>query len=135
MNGPISLGSAVLAGTFGPGIAAGDRFTIVSATGRSRACMGGAPVPVGVLAELGEDLLAVHGQADQLRLVRPGEQRALWVAAGLLGAGFDEGKIHTCLLHQAASVLKLPRRDIQAHGSRPTFSQGNGPARRLPADT
>src|SRR5213079_2799011 len=33
VNGPISLGSAVLAGTFGPGIAVGDRFTIVSTTG------------------------------------------------------------------------------------------------------
>jgi DNA repair protein RecN (Recombination protein N) len=48
----------------------------VSAAGRSRAFVGGAPVPVAVLGELAERLLAVHGQADQLRLTRPGQQRA-----------------------------------------------------------
>jgi DNA repair protein RecN (Recombination protein N) len=48
----------------------------VSSAGRSRAYVGGAPTPVAVLGELAEQLLVVHGQADQLRLVRPGEQRA-----------------------------------------------------------
>ena len=47
----------------------------VSADGRSRAHVGGRSVPVGVLAELGEHLLAVHGQSDQQRLLRPAEQR------------------------------------------------------------
>jgi DNA repair protein RecN (Recombination protein N) len=47
----------------------------VSAEGRSRAHLGGRSVPVGVVAELAEDLLAVHGQTDQLRLTRPVEQR------------------------------------------------------------
>jgi DNA repair protein RecN (Recombination protein N) len=47
----------------------------VSADGRSRAHLGGRSVPVGVLAELSEQLLAVHGQNDQLRLLRPAEQR------------------------------------------------------------
>jgi DNA repair protein RecN (Recombination protein N) len=47
----------------------------VSAEGRSRAYLGGRSVPVGVVAELAEDLLAVHGQTDQLRLTRPAEQR------------------------------------------------------------
>src|SRR3981081_2672814 len=44
--------------------------------GRSRAHLGGRSVPVGVLADLSEQLLAVHGQNDQLRLLRPAEQRA-----------------------------------------------------------
>ncbi|PRY49098.1 DNA replication and repair protein RecN [Geodermatophilus tzadiensis] len=48
----------------------------VSAEGRSRAHLGGRAVPVGVVAELSEGLLAVHGQSDQLRLSRPAEQRA-----------------------------------------------------------
>jgi DNA repair protein RecN (Recombination protein N) len=48
----------------------------VVSTGRSRAFVGGAPVPVGVLGQLAERLLAVHGQSDQLRLARPTEQRA-----------------------------------------------------------
>jgi DNA repair protein RecN (Recombination protein N) len=47
----------------------------VSSEGRSRAYLGGRSVPVGVVAELAEDLLAVHGQTDQLRLTRPAEQR------------------------------------------------------------
>jgi len=48
----------------------------VSAEGRSRAHLGGRSVPMGVLGALGEDLVTVHGQADQLRLLRPAEQRA-----------------------------------------------------------
>ncbi|MFD4906899.1 DNA repair protein RecN [Kitasatospora purpeofusca] len=47
----------------------------VSAEGRSRAHVGGRSVPVGLLAELGEDLVAVHGQTDQQRLLRPARQR------------------------------------------------------------
>ncbi len=49
---------------------------VVTAAGRSRAFVGGAPAPVGLLAELAERLVAVHGQADQIRLTRPAQQRA-----------------------------------------------------------
>ncbi len=49
----------------------------VGADGRSRAHLGGRSVPVGVLGRLAEASLAVHGQNDQLRLLRPAEQRAL----------------------------------------------------------
>src|SRR3954470_8597610 len=49
----------------------------VGADGRSRAHLGGRSVPVGVLGRLAESTLAVHGQNDQLRLLRPAEQRAL----------------------------------------------------------
>jgi DNA repair protein RecN (Recombination protein N) len=48
---------------------------IVGADGRSRAQVGGRSVPVGTLAELAEELIAVHGQTDQLRLRAPGRQR------------------------------------------------------------
>jgi DNA repair protein RecN (Recombination protein N) len=48
----------------------------VTIEGRSRGHVGGRSVPVSVLAELGEETLAVHGQSDQLRLLRPVEQRA-----------------------------------------------------------
>jgi DNA repair protein RecN (Recombination protein N) len=48
----------------------------VTAEGRSRAYIGGRSTPVSVLAEIGEQVLAVHGQSDQLRLLRPAEQRA-----------------------------------------------------------
>lgn len=40
----------------------------VTKDGRSRAAVGGASVPVSVLASLGEKLVAVHGQSDQIRL-------------------------------------------------------------------
>jgi DNA repair protein RecN (Recombination protein N) len=47
----------------------------VSSEGRSRAAVGGASVPVAVLAELAEQLVAVHGQSDQLRLKSATAQR------------------------------------------------------------
>ena len=47
----------------------------VTAQGRSRAHVGGRSVPVGVLGELTADLVAVHGQSDQLRLLAPARQR------------------------------------------------------------
>jgi DNA repair protein RecN (Recombination protein N) len=59
---PDEDGSLILARTF-------------SAEGRSRAHLGGRSVPVGVVSELAEQLVAVHGQTDQLRLTRPAEQR------------------------------------------------------------
>ena len=47
----------------------------VSAEGRSRAYAGGRSVPVSLLTYLADDLVAVHGQADQQQLLRPGRQR------------------------------------------------------------
>jgi DNA repair protein RecN (Recombination protein N) len=47
----------------------------VSAEGRSRAHAGGRSVPVSLLTYLADDLVAVHGQADQRQLLRPGRQR------------------------------------------------------------
>src|SRR5690348_2157174 len=48
---------------------------VVGADGRSRAQVGGRSVPVGTLAELADELIAVHGQTDQLRLRSPAKQR------------------------------------------------------------
>ncbi|MFB7292491.1 DNA repair protein RecN [Actinacidiphila glaucinigra] len=47
----------------------------VSAEGRSRAFVGGRSVPVGLLGELADELVAVHGQTDQQGLLRPARQR------------------------------------------------------------
>ncbi|MCA1822899.1 MAG: DNA repair protein RecN [Mycobacteriales bacterium] len=49
----------------------------MSADGRSRCQLGGRSVPVATLGEMADDLLALHGQSDQLRLLRPGAQREL----------------------------------------------------------
>ncbi|QBJ94695.1 DNA repair protein RecN [Rhodococcus sp. ABRD24] len=47
----------------------------VGGDGRSRAHLGGRSVPAGVLSQFTDPLLTVHGQNDQLRLLRPDEQR------------------------------------------------------------
>ncbi|WP_426595414.1 DNA repair protein RecN [Cellulomonas sp. McL0617] len=57
-------GSLVLLRTVGAG-----------AAGRSRAFLGGRSVPQTVLAELADELVTVHGQADQARLRSPAHQR------------------------------------------------------------
>ncbi|MGH3544476.1 MAG: AAA family ATPase, partial [Mycobacteriales bacterium] len=49
----------------------------VYAQGRARAHAGGRSVPVGILAAIGEHLVTVHGQSQQLALLRPGHQREL----------------------------------------------------------
>ena len=48
----------------------------VSVEGRSRATLGGRSAPVSLLAYLAEDLVAVHGQSDQQRLLRTDRQRS-----------------------------------------------------------
>ncbi len=55
---------------------------VVGAQGRSRAIAGGRTVPAGILAELAEDLVVVHGQSDQWRLRAAEDQRALLDAFG-----------------------------------------------------
>jgi len=47
----------------------------VSAEGRSKAYLSGRSVPVGILSEIGEQLVVVHGQSDQVRLKSPSAQR------------------------------------------------------------
>ncbi len=47
----------------------------ISAEGRSRAHVGGRSVPASLLAELADDLVAVHGQTDQQGLLKPARQR------------------------------------------------------------
>jgi DNA repair protein RecN (Recombination protein N) len=58
----------------------GDELVIartVSADGRSRAYLGGRAVPVATLAGLADDLVTVHGQADQRGLLKSAVQRAV----------------------------------------------------------
>ncbi len=47
----------------------------VASTGRGRAHAGGRAVPVAVLSELADDLVAVHGQSEQVLLRSPARQR------------------------------------------------------------
>ena len=60
------------------GLIEGDELLLgrsVSVEGRSRAVVGGRSTPVAVLGELGELLVAVHGQSDQVRLRSTSAQR------------------------------------------------------------
>ncbi|MFN4847816.1 MAG: DNA repair protein RecN [Rhodoluna sp.] len=47
----------------------------VSADGRSKAVAGGRQIPVGLLSEIGSELVVVHGQSDQIRLKSQTAQR------------------------------------------------------------
>lgn len=47
----------------------------VNSEGRSRAAMGGVGAPVSALAKIGEHLVAIHGQSDQIRLKSAAAQR------------------------------------------------------------
>ncbi|MGY1823063.1 DNA repair protein RecN [Geodermatophilus sp. SYSU D00079] len=110
----------------------------VSAEGRSRAHLGGRSVPVGVVAEMAEGLLAVHGQSDQLRLSRPAEQRraldryagpahlelldryrAAYASWRELAADLDRRRGQARELAQAADVLRHGLEEIEAVGPQP----------------
>lgn len=54
----------------------------VTREGRSRAWVGGSPVPIATLAELGERLVAIHGQHEHQRLLRREAQRDILDAFG-----------------------------------------------------
>lgn len=47
----------------------------VSTEGKSRAAIGGAAVPISILSEISEQLVAVHGQSEQIRLRSQTKQR------------------------------------------------------------
>ena len=64
----------------------------VSSEGRSRAIVGGRSTPVGVLGELGDALVAVHGQSEQVRLRSATAQRE--ALDRFAGANFAEELAH-----------------------------------------
>ncbi|WP_168581199.1 DNA repair protein RecN [Gephyromycinifex aptenodytis] len=80
----------------------------VSASGRSRAHVGGRTAPVGVLGELGEMLVAVHGQAEQWRLRSPEQHRLLLDASAPQTVGPALAAYQECFAayRQAAEELR-----------------------------
>jgi DNA repair protein RecN (Recombination protein N) len=96
---------------------------VVGANGRSRAYVGGSPAPLAVLGELGERLFALHGQSDQIRLTRAGEQRAaLDRFAGLelttYAAAFQRWRAAEAALRERTTRAAELRReaDLLRHG-------------------
>jgi DNA repair protein RecN (Recombination protein N) len=74
-DGPVARQIDEAGGDLDDGGAALILSRSVSAEGRSRAYAGGRAVPVSLLISLADDLVAVHGQADQQQLLKPGRQR------------------------------------------------------------
>ena len=77
----------------------------VSANGRSRARVNGQSLPASGLAEVGHALVAVHGQADQWKLKRPEEHRA--VLDGF--AGDEVAKRHATYRERFLALRELRR--------------------------
>ena len=79
----------------------------LGADGRSRAYLGGRAAPVGVLAEIGESLVVVHGQSDQIRLKgAPAQRGALDKFAGEALAA-PLGTYQALYVHWKASQAEL----------------------------
>ncbi len=85
----------------------------VSAEGRSRAYAGGHSVPVSLLTYLADDLVAVHGQADQQQLLRAGRQRDALDRFGgpvLAAAAADYLRVYQRHRDVAAELAELTNR-------------------------
>ena len=78
------------------------------AAGRSPARIDGRTVPVSTLAETGADLVAIHGQGDQLRLAHPNVQREV-----LDGFGAHEALRERCAsAHAKLTELRRERASL-----------------------
>jgi DNA repair protein RecN (Recombination protein N) len=86
----------------------------VAAAGRSRAHLGGRTVPAAVLAQLGARLVAVHGQDDQQRLLRPSQQRAALDRFG--GSAVEEARLAYRRIYDELAEVVRERDDVVAHG-------------------
>lgn len=114
----------------------------VAAEGRSRAFVGGASVPVATLASVSEPLVAVHGQSDQHRLLRPRAQREaldrfggepVAAAARAYRELFDrlravEAELEEVVTHareraQEADLLRLGLEEVEATAPEPGEEQ------------
>jgi DNA repair protein RecN (Recombination protein N) len=86
----------------------------LAAAGRSRAHLGGRTVPAATLAQLGARLVAVHGQDDQHRLLRPSQQRAALDRFG--GSAIEDARVaYRRVFDELAEVVR-ERADVLAHG-------------------
>ena len=102
----------------------------ISAEGRSRAVVGGRSAPVGVLGEIGQQLVVVHGQSDQVRLKSATAQReALDRFAGAPFATLIGEYQHTYRRWQEAQgeldvlVAERDRRTAEAEELRQSISE------------
>lgn len=90
----------------------------LGADGRSRAFINDAPVSVGLLRQIGDELVEIHGQFDSHRLMNPATHRGLLDAfGGLAGplrtcrAAWDGWRAAAAARATAAASLEEARRD------------------------
>ncbi len=81
-------------------------------------------MPVAMLGEVGEQVVAVHGQSDQLRLLRPAEQRAALDRF----AGADHEKLLRDLSRGVHRWRAAGRRPGRPAAQRPRAQPGGRPA-------
>ncbi len=110
----------------------------VASSGRGRAHLGGRGVPVAVLADLADDLVAVHGQSEQVLLRSPARQReivdrfggeelatvlsgyqAAWVAFARVDAELQEITTRSRERRQEAELLRAGLAEIERVDPRP----------------
>lgn len=98
----------------------------VNASGRSRAHVGGCSAPIGTLTQIGQSLVAVHGQSDQLRLKSPAEQRqSLDLYAGeKLASLLEKYRENYERYRAAAAELKEVRENSRARALEAQSLQG-----------
>lgn len=95
----------------------------VSAEGRSRASVGGRAAPAAVLTELAEQLVAVHGQNDQLRLRSAAAQRDALDRFG----GPEHARILDAYRAEWAELQRIERERaeiVQQHDARRAEAEG-----------
>ena len=80
---------------------------VITADGRSRAFAGGVPVPLTVLAALGDELVDLHGQHEHQSLLKPARQLAL-----LDGFAGTESAVNA--VADAVSALRAAERELAA---------------------
>ncbi len=87
----------------------------ITAAGRSRAYVGGAQVPASVCSQITEDLLAIHGQSEQVRLGESDRQRELLdrFAGATLSTTLDLYQARYAERRQAATELARLRSEAQ----------------------
>jgi DNA repair protein RecN (Recombination protein N) len=91
-----------------------DTFVLkreISSTGRARAWINGAPVTAGVLAEIGRQLVNLHGQHDAQTLLDAESQREILDA-------FGGATSQSALVRSTHEELTAVRREISALSSR-----------------
>lgn len=94
----------------------GDELVIartIGADGRSRAYLGGRAVPVATLTGLADDLVTVHGQADQRGLLRPTVQRMVLDAYAGDAAGRPLSDYRNAFAELAA--LRVELEEVTTH--------------------